>query len=309
MTVNEAREHIAPFVGPSGTCPEDPTVLEAINAARRILYPLGDWKDIVDPKAITPYQGQVTLPSTHEFIRKAWLFRNRVTINSMWWEPIVDPTINVSCDVSTRLIDMGDRYGSFRDYAYNFRIKMIAQSNLDAGVSVKFDAISEEGEPVTLNRTVVKAWEPIIADPINDKWIKSFSCVRKPETNDRILVYIFDPVRGFEALCAVYEARDVNPTFRRYKLQNIPTNAPIGIMAKRRYVPLVNENQPLDINPDALIHGVQAIAYRRSRDHANYMAQVSSAKDLLRRELADANGFESQGITIHGGATVSNLEF
>lgn len=287
------RKWVAPYVGESGKNESDPEVLEAINEARRIIYPVGDWREIIEPLVIDVQQGTITLPSWADTIRQAWIGRERVDIENQWYMPLHDG-FDRFCHHGIQLIDLGTRFATFKPYDKDktFRIKVKSLDARDEGKQLTFHGVSEYGEPVLLTRTLGKPWVSITADPINDKWVRSITACNKPLTVDRIFVYMYDPVRGNEYLCAIYEATDINPQLRRYR---VPRGCSRQVFAKvkKKFVELVHDNELVDIHTDALIHLLQGITHRKNRDAAGYGTEIGAAKNFLDRELYDGQPMQT----------------
>lgn len=303
------RKWVGPYVGESGKDKDDPEVLEAINEARRIVYPLGNWKDIVEPLALRVHDGYVTLPGWAEKINKAWAGAHDVEIENQWYSVVRDGfTSSCGNEATQGLIDLGERFPNFLSYSKNFRIKVVSQDERDRGVSLVFHAISEFGENLLLTRTLDDPWKSITSDPISDKWVKSFSYVEKPVTFDRVRVYIYDPVRGVDMLCAIYEASDINPHFRRYK---VPKGCRRTLFAKvkKKFRDLTDDKELVDIHTDALIHVLMAITARRNRSMSEYASNIAGATNFLQREIADDKPTQNNRFRMSRAYSMTNLGF
>lgn len=304
------RKQVAPHVGESGKHDADPEVLEAINEARRILYPIGDWQDTVQPVCLNVCCNTVTLPSWGETIRKAWLGRENLDIENQWYSSIECSSFCRYCysEVSSNLVDLGKRFATFRPYDKNFRVKVKGTDNEDKGIELTFHGVSEYGETVLLTRILGNAWQSIIADPINDKWLRSISAVNKPITKGNVIVYIWDPVREQEQVCAIYEPLDVNPQLRRYAFRLSGRNQ-VFAMVKKRFVELVDDRQLVDIHTDALIHVLHAITSRRNRDQQSYAVHIQAARNFLDKEIQNNRPTQASRMKIDMENYESNLGF
>lgn len=67
FTVEQIREDIAPYVLDAGKCSDSTYVLKYINQARRLLWPRGPWKGLVDDLIVRAYCGLLTLP--YDYLR------------------------------------------------------------------------------------------------------------------------------------------------------------------------------------------------------------------------------------------------
>lgn len=307
----EVAKDIAPYVGPSGMCPDDPEILDAINEARRIYYPLGDWKDITDHIAITHTLGVVTLPMQYERIRKAWISCNRVDLKDNWYNPLDAQTFSRCCGhyLGDEFMLIGTNFCVFLDYAFNFRLKIISQSIEDKDKVLNFTTIDELGTKQLLTRTLTKPWFPIWSNPGDDIWIQKILFVEKPVTDDRVQVFIYDPLRDVDRLCAVYEPYEVNPRYTRYRVPGCNAAVPMMAQVKKRFSKLNSFDDLVDIATDALVHGSLAITARKSRNLAEFRANIADGMTYLNRELSDTGGVQSYGLKMSRAYKITNVDF
>lgn len=299
------RQAVATYVSESGKNPADPEVLEAINEARRIVYPLGDWKDTLEPIVLHQHSGQITLPGWADSIREAGWCNHELDIDNQWYSAFQQDGLR-NCTRNHGLIDLGPRFCTFKPYHRNFRIKVKSLDVRDKGVELTFHCVSEHGEPVLLTRILSDAWKDVISDPISDKWVRSISACNKPVTHDRVLVYIYDPVRDYESLCAVYEANETNPQYRRYKVHH---KRHVVAKVKKKFKELVDDRELVDIHTDALIHLLQAVTSRKNRDPQMYAAMVKSARDYLDRDIKSVQPMQTHRLRMDPKYNDTNLGF
>lgn len=304
------RKQVAAHVGESGKHDADPEVLEAINEARRILYPIGDWQDTVEPTCLNVCCNTVTLPSWGETIRKAWFGTEVIEIDNQWFASMEASTFRRCCysEVTGNLVDLGKRFAVFRPYDKNFRIKVMGTDNRDKGVELTFHSRSEYGETLLLTRILGNAWQPVIADPANDKWINAITAVNKPVTFGDVRVYIWDPVRQVEYLAGVYEPHDVNPQLRRYAVR-ASGRYQIFAMVKKRFADLIDDRQLVDIHTDALIHVLHGITSRKNRDQNSYGVSIAAAKNFLDKEIQNNRPTQASRLKIDMENSATNLGF
>jgi hypothetical protein len=303
------RKWVAPYVGESGKHETDSDVLDAINEARRIAYPLGNWIDTVDTLILQCHQGYATLPFWADVIVNAWHNNQQVEIENQWYQRCHDASRfrGACCDDS--IINLGDKFAAFRIATRPFRIKVVPQDDRDKDAVLTFHGVSEYGEPVLLTRVLTGPWIPVTADPTSDKWIKYFTYCEKPKTFGRVKVYMWDIVRGTEDLCAVYEAVETNPQYRRYRVPKGGHRNQIVVKVKKKYVDLTDDKELVDIHTDALIHLLQAITARRNRDPQTYAAQVKSARDFLDKEIESKDPVQTHGLKLSHVYRDTNLGF
>lgn len=312
-SVESVRRDIASFVGDSGRCWSDPEVLDALNDARRLLYKLGNWKGTVDGLIIQPHQCVLTLPFEFDFITKAFICKRTMQIENQWFSPIIDG-FETECGnrCEDNLINLGDKFASYRDYTVDrtFRLEVQAEGEDDKGVEIAFNATGEHGNRVLLTRVLKGPWEPVDANPITDDWILNFRSVVKPKTVGRVLVYIFDPNRDQRILCAIYEPDDINPFYRRYKLNGYNNSSRgIAVKAKRKYRKLLNDTDWVELSTEALIHACQALTSRSARNIPEFNANIGLATAYLNKELSSEDSIRNYPMKMSTRYRVDALGF
>lgn len=290
--LKDVRIDVAPFVGPSGACPDDESVLEAINQARRILYPLGEWKDTVTPVVLNSQYGIVTLPSDYEYLKHTHYSRQVCGIDNGWYSVLNGFSSYCGAGVANRKQD--GEYVTFRDWprktmrktcsTAGFFIKLVAEDYNDIGVKLVFQAIGEFIGRISLTRTISAAHHPHLALP-GELPIAELRYVTKPVTKGRIRVYGYDGANEF--LLAVYEPHEINPQYTRYII-GVNHARPYQIVGKckKKYKPILSEDEPVDIHTEALIHTLQALTDRKSRDNNSFNSNLRLATDFLNKEIA-----------------------
>ncbi len=290
-TLDNVRKDVASLVGDSGMCPDDPRVLDAINNVRRILYPMGDWKNTTDSLCLVPCCGIITLPNQYEYVRKAYRCEGAIKVNNGWFE-----VLN-GCNCRGALIGTLQKtpgeFVTFADWPTiykdsnkqcglnGFYVKLVFENSLDVGVELTFTGLGIHNREVSLTRICQEAWKPQLAAPGEERVTTLFTVV-KPVTKGRIRVYGYDGANEF--LLAVYEKNDINPRYQRYTTYR-RANCHIFVNAKKKFVKLTDDRQFVDIETEALIHGLQAITARENRDIVSFNANLILARARLEVEL------------------------
>jgi hypothetical protein len=294
--LSDVRRDVAEYVGPSGACPGDEEVLTAINDARRIIYPVGEWKDTVVPLQINVYGGCFTLPPAYDHIKKLFAGRAIVDVKNDWFSVLNDGS--KFCGTAVAATKVPGEFVTFREWnkvakvkgcclTTGFYLRVICEDDRDEGVELTFQAVGIHEHQVSLTRTLLKAWQCSDAQP-GEAQVLRLTYVVKPKTFGRIRVYGYDDTSS--VLMAIYDSGDVNPQFSRY---TFPCHGQhIGVIgkAKKRYKPLVNETDPVDIHTNALIHCLQAITARKSRDLGMFNSSMQQAISFLMAEIASPQG-------------------
>lgn len=297
QTLPYVRKAVAPYVEDSGVCEDDPRVLEAINEARRLLYPLGDWKNITAPFCIRPYCGVITLPWEYEYAKTAYLCCRQVVVENDWFAHLPGD-FDYWCGNSLgRIVRSSGEFAGFRDWPNEelrskcevcapfegFLIEVILEDDRDIGTKITFQGIGRTRAKVSLTRTLTeKSYHSNIPQPGEERMIH-LQRVIKPKTFGRLRIYGRDGAN--KILMAVYDPDEINPQYARYHVGGFYRTG-VVVKAKLRFVPYEErDDQFIDINTDALIHVLQALKSRKNSNLAEYSGNISLAIALLNREL------------------------
>lgn len=292
---------VADYAGDSGMCEDDPRILSLVNESRRILYKLGDWDGTTEPLCLRAYCGEVTLPNHIDYIKRAFRSRTQIKVENEWYATVQgNDFVNYCGSDCGRIIKLPHRRPTFREYPIvpmkagcaqpGFLIQVVPESGEDCGTTIKFITDGVSQNTLSLTRTLQGAWMPV-DQGIAEAYSRSIRYVVKPKTAGRIRVYGYDGAN--KILLAVYDPDDVDPSYAVYSVGGRNFSCWVAAKGKKRYIPLTGDpDEMVDINTDALIHTIQALALRRARDVVGYSANVKMAVDLLNRELS---GPESTG--------------
>lgn len=290
-TLDNVKRDVAKFVGDSGMCPDDDRVLESINDVRRILYPMGDWKNTTDSLCLVPCCGIITLPNQYEYVRKAYRCNGNVQVNNGWYELVNGCNcrggfIGTLQKTPGEFVTFADWPTIFKDSnkacgLNGFYIKLVFENSLDIGVELTFTGIGINNREVSLTRKCEAAWIPQTAGPGEERVTQLFTVV-KPVTKGRIRLYGYDGANEF--LLALYDKNDINPRYQRYTMYR-GASCQIYVNAKKKFVKLTDDKQFVDIETEALIHGLQAIAARENKDIVSFNANLILARARLESEL------------------------
>lgn len=298
-TLKQVAEDVAPFVGDSGACPGDAIIITAINNARRILYELGEWKHTRKDIVIQSYGGTITLPNELDFIVKSWYPRIATELPNEWFSFIVDG-FDEMCASSCRPIKMNEPVITFRDLFMSypeekyFRVEVMYEDMQEASdLEVALHGYNKIGGRQMLTRDFTGPYESVTANPPDDVFMRSLNGMTKPVTKGRVRIYEYIPATTKRLFCGIFEKDDINPKLTRYNFTGGCSSCrpktvscrQFLVTAKKKYRPLVNETDELDIATDAMIHTLQALTARKARNIPEYNAQLGLATGFLQREL------------------------
>jgi hypothetical protein len=305
FTVEQIRDDIAPFTLDTGRCKDSKYVLQYINDARRLMWPRGDWVGLMETLRIRSYGGHITLPYDYHKAINAQSCNVSTGIDNEWYENADNVVFNQSCWGS--IIDLGDRFASFVDYEVdrkhaNHRLLIKGEDTKDNGSPIQFRAIGEFGDRLEIKGNIGDDHERVTFNP----WIRYFRSVTKEKTVGRIRVYIFDPNRGVEKICAIYEPDDLTPQYRRYRVPYSLQQC-YYFRCKKRYRDLLRETDPVEFGTDTLIQTAIAITARRNKNPSEYTAALNLAVEHENQLLKDDKLNSGGRIKLSRQNTVTNL--
>lgn len=289
----DVAEEVAQYVGESGTCADDPQIKTAVNEARRLLYKLGDWKWTTGDLAIQSYNGTITLPAEFDHITKSWYPLRKLLMENEWFKVITDG-MDGKCANLCRPIKMNQTVVTFRDFGMYYpdchaRIEAMFESDReDENTEIVLHGYSRMDLRVRLPRKVKeKGFVGITETPVIDQFVTSLYQVSKPLTDGRVRIYAYHPDTDDRLLVAFYEAGDVNPCFYRYRVSYTKDKVnQYLVTAKRKYRPIVNDTDPVDISTDALIHALHGLAARKARS-TDFDRHMQLATSILQKEIGE----------------------
>ena len=299
--VSDIREDLASNVMDAGKCKDSKAVLDYINAARRLLYPLGDWVGVIKDLRVCAYNGLLTLPSEYETIRRASTCFGETVIDNHWWEnadnlewgdasgtpELPSNRFIASRDCYNMLKDLGKQYALYRDYESQFRLIVKGTNAEDEGKEIEFTGLNSLGHRLASKIKIGGGHELVYG---NDWW-KSVSAANKTRTEGAVYVYIFNPNNCNEIIEAgVYEGTDSNIQMRRYRVPvygNMSRMNQFFVRVKKQYRPLVDESEEVDFSTDSLIHACNAVTQRRNKMNKEYAESITLATGVLNHEIKD----------------------
>lgn len=319
----EVRDAIAPFVEDSGVCPEDLRTLKAINDARRILYPMGDWDGTTDHLCVKCQAHKFTLPSEYDYAKQAYRCKTNIVVENDWFVRM-DGSISEHCgDPFGNLVKQPGQYVTFRDWPgcipgqnkccspEGFRIELVFESENDCGVPIVFQGVGASRRQVSLTRVLTgRPFVPVIPGPKDERLVQ-LKHVIKPKMNGRVRVYGVDGANTI--LLALYDPDEINPHYTRYYNSGggyspFYSNASLITKVKKRYIKYEdNPEQFVDIHTEALIMMAQALTARKNKDTAAFSANVSLAAAFLQKQLGGPQSTSNSPVRWSNAMRVTGL--
>lgn len=294
-------------------CSDDDRLLANINEARRLLYPLGDWKGTTEGLCIKSCKCYLTLPSIYEYAKTAYICRRKVSIVNDWFTPINEGDFDYYLGNSVgRLVQVPGRFVTIQDWydvkecncnPEGFYIKVILEHGADKGIHLHFKGVGAHRREVSLTRECNEdAHVPILAAQ-GEKRMKAITFCEKPVTRGRIRVYGYDGTN--ERLLAIYDPDDINPEYTRYNVRGCRYYM---VKAKKRFKEIQNDDHALvDINPDGLIHALHAITDRKARNYVGMATNIQLATQFLNKELGGPESTSTSPLQMSDAYRVEGL--
>lgn len=302
-SVEQIRSQIAPFTLDAGKCRDSKYVLEYINDARALLWPRGKFSGIMSTLCIQSECRMISLPPDYMVITDARRCGSSVAIDNEWYEHADNVKFDESCYGG--MTDLGDSFATFRDYEFGVhRLRFLAEDAADKGKKIVFNAIGENGDRLSLTGVLGDDHVRVELNP----WIKYFRHASKEPTVGRVRIYIHDPNRGKEKICAIYEPDDIAPQYRRYRVPvSAKRNGLYYVRAKRRYRPLLRETDPVEFDTNSIIQACIALTARRNKKNDEFTAALNLAVEHENKVLGDENLSAGWRIRLSRGRRNSNI--
>jgi hypothetical protein len=320
-TLGNMRMSVSRFVGESGMCPDDPRVLDAINEARRILYPVGNWECLCEAICVCPQDCGLTLPSAYEYIKTARLCNRRVVVENFWFSQISSFS-DFCTDSNLHMVKKPGSYVTFCDWPdipngnagcckpdcpeFGFYLSIVLEDSRDQGVKLGFHGTGAHTQQLSVTRTIdTPEFTSSEAQPGEERFIE-LKKVSKPRTYGKIRVYGQDGANRL--LLALYEPTDVNPRYARYYLPlGVSHPTTVVFNCKKRYIPLYDDEQFVEFNTDAMIHALQALAEREVRDYQSFTNSLQMAQAVINKEQGGEESTSMGAIQMSSAYRVDGL--
>jgi hypothetical protein len=322
-TLENVRITVSRFIGDSGMCPDDERVLKHINEARRFLYPLGDWECLSEAICVCPQNCGITLPAAYDFIRSARMCGQKVVIENHWFTA-VSSFEDFCTDTNLHMVKKPGNFVTFCDWPtpedapcgccpeesseYGFYLSIELEDERDYGVRLTFHGRGANINNLSVTREINEhAFQPSEPQPGEGRFVE-LKRVAKPKTHGRIRVFGTDGANRIPL--AVYEHDDINPRYARYYLPHgVSTGSNIVLNCKKRYAPLDEDSEFVEIHPDALIHVLQGLTERESRNYQAFQASLSMAVAYLNKEQSGPESTSMGAIQMSAAYRVDGLIF
>jgi hypothetical protein len=320
LTVAQARHLIAKVVQ-GGECPSSPAVLARINEAQQRLLPKGLWVNTVMRYAFCTYGNCISLPRELSTILAIGIGDKPERVNSPWYEFLDNgPGIAngcASCASGGQLpqgVFLAGSAPTFRDVCGVKKLRVYTDLTEDTGLKLFYSGYDANGYKIrTLHNG---SW--VYGEYINLFGPMPVTATQDVVSVDRVILpsglkgyvrlYEYDQNTGTEQALAFYAPDETSPIYPRYRIpSSASTCATCGngkqqvvtVLAKRRYIPAVNETDDLLItNIAALKNMVMAIEKEEAGNIRDAEALEARALRYLQEELNEHIGGQQGAFNI-----------
>lgn len=324
-TFGYAKQKLAKFVD-SGSCPTNPNVGERINEAIENILLIEDWHLTLQKMRFFVKNDSFPLP---HFVERIVTCRFDIgvpgRVNSKFFEFMEGGPLNDKWDQSgmKALLDLGDNHATMFEVPRDKTLHLIAltdsiaDANLALSIRMKTtkDHDAAETLPVSPWKGLVEGtilWDTLAFSSLP---VTAIDSLVKPMTTGYITLLAVDKTTKETWMLAKYHPHETNPGFRRYGLMNAApdadgTQVEINAIVKMRYVPAINDNDPLLVqNMPALKAMIQALRENDSGKFETGMAFKKECIWLLKQQLAKAepNGNEFTIESDHGFGGIGSV--
>lgn len=281
-SVEEAIEYIKPFATPNGTC-DDEEALTAVNDARELLWDHTNYQNITEYICVKCTGDCFYLPSAYKKFNLAWYGNETVSMGDEWYQALPYVGLDQNCSCHRKIIDVGGYHVTFDNYHERpYYMAVQAENNVDVGVEITLFGIDPNGT----RRKEVLTTKTSPTKTQSKRQYVAIEAAMKPKTQGRIRVYAIDPVNGNYKLLAIYQPYDVNPSFRKLKLNGCkcPT---MTLWVKKKYRKLEATHELVEFPRNALTIAAMANTYLKAKNTAEYVAHRDLAVQELEHDMAD----------------------
>ncbi len=285
-TAKDISISIAPYIGQSGTCPDEfGELLAAINTIRTLLWNKVDYTNILEWLDICCVKSCFYLPARYETIRYAKMCGIPLTIQNEWFQ-ITRPDargihIYDSLPETNVVEDVGNPNCKFREYnTAPYILEAYSESNLDEGVELQVNVRNANGRWSKQILTLKTAFDKVSLE----QEIVTFIEFSKPQTAGGVRLFAHDVTNNLRMQLGIYQPWEVNPSYKRYTAPGYGPNV-IKVKAKLKRFDLKGEHDLVEFPIDAMILAAQAITYRLDKDTQNYQGHLALAVGELQQEM------------------------
>lgn len=208
----------------------DARFTEILNSAQQRLSEMGLWWGTYRRLHVCLTAQCITWPREVAGIEGIQVCRYGLPLLNEWYdfgEGIRAPDPDSGCNIRM-LVDRGNAC-QFTDIATTAYIRIYPTVAADAGAKVLLQGLDGNGNPIRtlVSGAYVDGEQVTLAAPFATSLFQfkgpGLTGVQKPVTKGRLNVFMVDPTTGVETKIAFWEPSELNPSYRRSYLTQLPT--------------------------------------------------------------------------------------
>jgi hypothetical protein len=261
---------------------------------------MGKWPGTYQHYRFVVTSGCITLPRQLETVEVAAICQWPVRLRGEFGQYVRDGFGLGGGACATLFQDMGEGYVAFDDVIGLNKVLRVYSDKIEVGsptillnfwnnnrLPVRTQYPASSGTWIDGERVVISTTQ---TNTVNQCMAGGLVSVQKSRTKGHVFLYEYDTVTLAQRLLAIYEPNETLPNYRRYVIPyaNSGTNCTsdvVDIIAKRRYIPAVTDDDELLIgNLSALDLGCLALKLEKSFSTAAF-TYWDAARQVLDDEL------------------------
>lgn len=299
-TLGSVRSYLARSTE-SGMCPDDDNFATRINEAQERLLNKGKWPGSKVRYSICVYDSCITLPRELESILAINIDSSPVQVRNEWFEFLeAGPGTMPPGGDGITPIDRGTSV-LFRDICGTKKIWAVTDRTEVEGAGLWIKGYGPDGKRV--RTTYVNGSS--VSEEVDGEWLSlsgnmpaetvntfvEIDSVIKTKTNGFVHLYQVDPDTEESSAIGLFHPLEELPLYRRYEIPNQQGYHTLTILAKKRFIPAVDDNDDLMItNLGALKMMLRAIEKEENNLLEEAVAYETRASVLLSEEYREYLG-------------------
>ena len=275
----------ARYAGDNGSKPDSPEALNYLNSARKMLWTQGDWEGTMLTGFIHLNEGCFFLAHPGEIIKNAYIGCSNVPIpiltGSSYWTNVT--SLGTYCTKQ--------KLPFFRT-GLTYPLLRVFPAKTQLGVAAK--NIEDAGKKVTVVYEDQSCGRVVEEIELLDNWGCSYQengvvnrviSITKPATLGKVQIL---SKSSSGAVTTIHElsGEEIAPKYQQYQV-TAPDCGCIVIRVKKKFIPIQDLGELIDLNEDALEWSMKAVVSKEADDLQGYSTKLKFARDHLQLEKED----------------------
>lgn len=305
LTLGEARNRREIYrLIENGSCPTSQVVVDRINEAQERLLPKFKGGNLKGVYTFCAYDCCVTLPRELEAILAYSLDCQPAQVFNRWYE-YVGSGVGMQDGNLDGIMDAGECV-TFRDLCGDKKIRVYCDLNEDEDAEILVRGLDSDGnEVMTYHDSEWILGEYISLAPtypqVSTNTFSKITSIVKPVTLGFVRLYQYDVDDAWESAIGVYAPDETLPSYHRYRIKNLCCGCDdctsldeghyVKIMAKKRFVPAVNNEDDLIITSvGALKNMIISIKHEEADNIEKAALYEARAEKIMNEDIYNHRG-------------------